>query len=237
MELWTLENGVPSGEIGTYPTLSSIEGRKRRRRPETFAPCTGDNAIGESTARKWFSLFKEDRFGISNTPRSGRPSGFDEDRLNTLIHTDPRQCTRELENLMNCGHSTIVRYLHSVGKVQKSDVRVPHVLSQNQRKQRVAILCASLLARHWLARVQHRLIPNLYRYWWRQIVFLCYNIRKRKEWLSPNKIRISGNCSNFFTWHSIFSVHGSTHYLKMTKLQYVNSCTTIELQIKMTIDK
>ena len=28
------------------------------------------------------------------------------------------------------------------------------------------------------------------------------------------------------------SVHGSTHFLQMTKLQYLNSSTTIELQIK-----
>ena len=27
----------------------------------------GDNAIGQSTARKWFSRFKEDRFNISDT--------------------------------------------------------------------------------------------------------------------------------------------------------------------------
>ena len=33
-----------------------------------------------------------------------RPSGFDEDSLNTLIHNDPCQCTRELANLMNCDH-------------------------------------------------------------------------------------------------------------------------------------
>ena len=33
------------------------------------------------------------------------------------------------------------------------------------------------------------------------------------------------------------SDHGSTQYLIITKLQYVNSSTTIELQIKMTIDK
>ena len=34
----------------------------------------GDNAIGESTAIKLFSRFKEDRFHISDTPRSERPS-------------------------------------------------------------------------------------------------------------------------------------------------------------------
>ena len=68
----------------------------------------GDNAIGESTARKWFSRFKEDRFNICDTPPSGRPSGFDEDRLNILIPNYLRQCTREMANVMNCAHSTTV---------------------------------------------------------------------------------------------------------------------------------
>ena len=45
---------------------------------------------------KFYFSFKEDRFDISDTLRSGRRSGFDEDRLNTLIYNDPRQCTREL---------------------------------------------------------------------------------------------------------------------------------------------
>ena len=67
---------------------------------------------------------------MCDTPRSGRPSGFDEDRLNTLIHNDPRQCTRELANVMNCDHSTIVRHFHSIGKVKKSGVWVLHSLSQ-----------------------------------------------------------------------------------------------------------
>ena len=78
-----------------------------------------DNAIGQSTARKWFSRFKERRFDISDTPRSGRPSGFDEDRLSTLVQNDPRQCTRELANVMKCDHSTL-QHLQSMVKDQKS---------------------------------------------------------------------------------------------------------------------
>ena len=115
----------------------------------------GDNAIGESTARIWFSRFKDDHFVISDTLRSRRPSGFDNNRLNTLIHNDPRQCTGELANVMNCDRSTIVRHLHSMGKVQKSGVWVLHALSQDHKNQQVAI-CASLLARQRLAREQHR---------------------------------------------------------------------------------
>ena len=91
--------------------------------------------------------FKENRFDISDTPCSGRPLGFDEDHLNTLIHSDARQ---ELANVMNCDHSTIMRHLHSIGKVKKLGVWVPHALSQNHKNQQVAI-CAFLLARRRLA--------------------------------------------------------------------------------------
>ena len=66
--------------------------------------------IGETTARKWFYRFMKDSFDISDTLRSGRPSGFDEVRLNTLMHNDRRQGTRELASVMNCDHSTIVRH-------------------------------------------------------------------------------------------------------------------------------
>ena len=131
------------------------KGPKAAEEARNICAVYGDNAIGESAARKWFSRFKEDHFDIRDTPCSGIPSWFDEDRLNTLIHNDPRQCTRELANVMNCDHSTIVRHLHSMGKVQKSGVWVPHALSQNHKNQRVAI-CAPLLARHRLAREQHR---------------------------------------------------------------------------------
>ena len=94
-------------------------GAKEKEAARNICAVYGDIAIEESTARKWFSRFKDARFHISYTPRSGRPSGFDEDRLSTLIHNDARQCTRELANVMNCDHSTVVRYLHSMGTVQK----------------------------------------------------------------------------------------------------------------------
>ena len=109
----------------------------------------GKNAFGESTARNLFSRFKEDRFDMSDTQCSGRLSGFDEDRLNTLIQND-----RCMANVMNCDHSTIVRHLYTLGKVKKSGVWLPNALSQNHKNQRVAV-CASLFARHRLAREHH----------------------------------------------------------------------------------
>ena len=160
-------------------------GVKASEAARTICAVYGENAIVESTARKWFSRFKMGHFDMNDFPRSGRPSDFDEDRLNASIRDDPRQSTRELGNMMNCDQSTIVRHLHSMGKVQKLGVWVPYVLSENNKNQRVTI-CASLLARHRLARQQHR--PFL-----SQIVTgdekwcLYINIKNRKEWLSPNE--------------------------------------------------
>ena len=104
----------------------------------------GDNAIGESKRRKWFSCFKEDYFDISDTPRSGTPSEFDEDVLNTLIHNDPRQCTRELSDVMNCDHSSIVRHLHSL--VKGSEIRCICTICSKPKPQKSAgsYMCISV---------------------------------------------------------------------------------------------
>ena len=79
----------------------------------------GEDAMGASTAQKWFPRFKEGCFDLSDASRSGRTSDFDEERLNALIHDNPRRSTRELADIMECHHSAILRHLRSMGKVQK----------------------------------------------------------------------------------------------------------------------
>jgi hypothetical protein len=70
---------------------------------------------------------------MSDTRRSGRPTDFDEDLLNALIHADPRQTTRELASEISCNHATIVRHLKSMGKVQKLGVWVSHILTPDNK--------------------------------------------------------------------------------------------------------
>ena len=96
----------------------SIEKRKQWTWPETFALCMGTIPLERTWQENGFLVFKENHFDISDTPHLGRFSGFDEDSLNTLIHKDPRQCTRELANVMYCDHSTIVRYLNSMRRLK-----------------------------------------------------------------------------------------------------------------------
>ena len=59
-----------------------------------------EGVIGESTARKWFAKFKNGSFDIDDTPRSGRPSEFDEDHLKALLKEESCQTSRELAEKM-----------------------------------------------------------------------------------------------------------------------------------------
>lgn len=52
--------------------------------------------FGEIAPRKWLSHFQESHFDMNDSPRSERPSEFDKDHLDALIHTDPHQSSREL---------------------------------------------------------------------------------------------------------------------------------------------
>ena len=78
----------------------------------------GEKAVSERTAQKWFSKFNSGNFDLNDAPRSGRPSDFDEDCLNQLIHDDPRQSTRALGQAMDWNHITVSRHLKKIGKVQ-----------------------------------------------------------------------------------------------------------------------
>ncbi|KAL4705124.1 hypothetical protein ACJJTC_009755 [Scirpophaga incertulas] len=83
----------------------------------------------------------------ADASRSGRPSEFDEERLDQLLHEDARQTTRELAERIGSNKSTVAEHLHSMGKVQKLGAWVSNVLSENNKNQRSTI-AASLLARH-----------------------------------------------------------------------------------------
>ena len=121
----------------------------------------GNNAIWDSTARKLFSRFKEDRFDISDPSCSGKTSGFDEDRFNTLI---PMMHVSVLENGQMWWNVTIP---------PSCDIFIQRARFKNRmygyRSWPYVHLC--LLVIDWLVNnIGHFYPVSL---WWREIVPLC----------------------------------------------------------------
>ena len=82
----------------------------------------GKGVIGESTAKKWFVKFKNGNFKIDDTPRSGRPSEFDEDYFKALLKEESCQTSRALAKKMNCDQKTILYHLYSMECAEKLGV-------------------------------------------------------------------------------------------------------------------
>ncbi|CAD5210864.1 unnamed protein product [Bursaphelenchus okinawaensis] len=100
----------------------------------------GKNVVSYSTVTRWFAKFRVDDEKLEDKPRAGRPSKLDKDALRRKIEDDPHITIRELEELLNCGKSTIDDHLKAMGMVKKLDKWVPHNLTDLQKAKR---RCAS----------------------------------------------------------------------------------------------
>jgi histone-lysine N-methyltransferase SETMAR len=55
----------------------------------------GEEAVGSSTCRRWFTKFRSEDATLMDKPRSGRPVDFDDEALQALPDADQRQTTHE----------------------------------------------------------------------------------------------------------------------------------------------
>ena len=94
-----------------------------------------------------FSHSNEFFFSLEDDDRSGRPVELETDELEALLEEDPRQSTRELGNRLGVDHSTVLRRLDQLGKINKLGKWVPYKLSENNVNQRLTT-CISHLARY-----------------------------------------------------------------------------------------
>ena len=66
-------------------------------------------------SERWFSKFRDGNFSLEDTPRSGRPTEFDEDHLEMLVKQDGKQTCRELAKTMDSNAMTISLHPKSMG--------------------------------------------------------------------------------------------------------------------------
>lgn len=140
----------------------------------------GDGSTTKSTCDRWFARFRSGDTTLTDQPREGRPSTFDDDALQCLLQMNPRQTTRELAEQLDCAHTTVEDHLHTLGKIQKYGSWVPHELSADNKIQRVSV-CASLLSHHHSYRFLDRIVTGDEKW------VLYVNIRRKRQWLASDE--------------------------------------------------
>lgn len=104
----------------------------------------GEGALSYNTAKSWFQKFKNGDFSLEEIERSGRSVELNEEDLVKLVEEEPRLSLREMEEKLECCHSTIARHLGRLGFTSKLGIWVPHELSASQKLTRVNV-CTQLL--------------------------------------------------------------------------------------------
>ncbi|XP_052834133.1 histone-lysine N-methyltransferase SETMAR-like [Octopus bimaculoides] len=107
----------------------------------------GDDAVGESTVRRWFAKFKTGEFSLEDDSRSGRPSKLDEEVLKAKIEGNSNITTRELAKELEVSKSTAHEHLVKLGYNSRYNVWVPHKLSEKNCSDRYSV-CDMLLKRN-----------------------------------------------------------------------------------------
>lgn len=140
----------------------------------------GQETITDSGCRKWFQRFKSGDFDLNDKERSGRPREMDSDDLEAMLKEDSCQSSVELAKRLNVDHSTVIRRLHELGKIQKEGKWIPHKLSDENIASRITI-CLSLLNRHKQKSFLHRIVTGDEKW----IYF--DNPSRKRSWVNPGE--------------------------------------------------
>ncbi|XP_015436815.1 PREDICTED: histone-lysine N-methyltransferase SETMAR-like [Dufourea novaeangliae] len=122
-------------------------GRKAAETARNINQAFGQGTVTERTAQHWFQKFRNGDDSLEDAEGRGRPSLIDKDELKAIIESDPRKTSREVAEVLNVDHSTVIRHLSGIGKCKKLDKWVPHELNESQRFRRFEI-CSALLLRN-----------------------------------------------------------------------------------------
>lgn len=140
----------------------------------------GDNSVGASTVRRWFTKFRDGNFNLEDDPRPGPEKQFEDEELQALLDENPCQTQKELAEQLEVTQVAISNRLHALGKIQKEGKWVPHELSEENKNRRVDI-CLNLLSRYKRKNFLHKIITGDEKW------ILYDNPKRRKAWVDPGQ--------------------------------------------------
>ncbi|GFX48623.1 histone-lysine N-methyltransferase SETMAR [Trichonephila clavipes] len=128
-----------------WNTISIRSVRKPRAECSNIFQVYGEDAIDESTCRRWFRKFRDGDRSYQDQAWSGRTSHLREDDINQAIRNNPT--VHKLAKTFNVHRTTVERRLVCLGFTRTLDRWVPHNMTAMQRDDRIAT-CVFFLSRY-----------------------------------------------------------------------------------------
>ena len=85
-----------------------------------------------------FARFRSEDFALKNSPRSGRPTEVDGDKIKAMIGNNRSCTTREIAKKLDISQTCVERHLKQLGYVNKLDIWVPRKLNEIQLSKRIS---------------------------------------------------------------------------------------------------
>lgn len=129
--------------------FSLLSGKAAPQIHQELTEVLGDDAPSIQTVRKWIREIQDGRESLEDKERSGRPRSATTDvnvsRVKDAVSEDNRRTCGELEELLGIPHSTVHRILTESLGMQKLFAKwVPHLLTEDQMKERLTMSCGHL---------------------------------------------------------------------------------------------
>jgi [histone H3]-lysine36 N-dimethyltransferase SETMAR len=141
----------------------------------------GEAIVSIRTAQKWFNRFNEGCTNFKDESRSGRPTIVDSEALLNAVEANPSTSSRRLSAELDIPQTSVVRHLHTLGKINKRCREVPHDLTEIQAQNRVNA-CRKLLENP----LDDRFIRQIVTCDEKWVYFS--NPDKRNQWLNPGQV-------------------------------------------------
>ena len=131
-------------EIRAYIKACSKLGCSLKKLMTEISTAFGPSCVSYDTVRRWKKKFESGVESIKNAPKSGRPKSASRkeivSKIKEIIEGDARFTVRDIARKVGISLSTVHLILKKYLKVRKISARwVPHLLTDEQKKQRVKV--------------------------------------------------------------------------------------------------
>lgn len=108
------------------------KGRNAAQTRREICDVYGAEAVTPRMCQFWFNRFRNGKFDLEDSSRSGRPIKISDDQILELIKNNCHYTIREIGSRLNISHAAVAHRLKTLGMVKRADIWIPNELVERK---------------------------------------------------------------------------------------------------------